>query len=70
MAIIKVDASDAAVQLQFNVKADIDPMKLINLLQPGKRCRMNGPDKLRMTIQIGNLAHKTSVVKALLSQFS
>jgi len=70
LGIIKIDASDAAIQLQFNVKADLDPMKLISLLQRDKRCRMNGPDKLRMTVQIGNLAHKTTMVKELLNQFS
>ena len=70
LGIIKIDASDAAIQLQFNVKADLDPMKLISLLQRDKRCRMNGPDKLRMTVVIGNLAHKTATVKELLSQFS
>ncbi|MFQ6403880.1 transcription-repair coupling factor [Methylophilus sp. 'Pure River'] len=70
LGIIKIDASDAAIQLQFNVKADLDPMKLISLLQRDKRCRMNGPDKLRMTVQIGNLAHKMTMVKELLSQFS
>ncbi len=70
LGIIKVDASDAAIQLQFNVKADLDPMKLISLLQRDKRCRMNGPDKLRMTVQIGNLAHKMAMVKELLADFS
>jgi transcription-repair coupling factor (superfamily II helicase) len=70
LGILKVDASDAAIQFQFNVKADLDPMKLISLLQRDKRCRMNGPDKLRMTVQIGNLAHKMTMVKELLSQFS
>lgn len=70
LGIIKVDASDAAIQLQFNVKADIDPMKLINLLQRDKRCRMNGPDKLRVTVQLGNLNHRVELVKSLLKEFA
>lgn len=69
LGIIKVDASDSAVQLQFDVKANLDPLKLINLLQRDKRCRMNGPDKLRMSVQIGNLRHKVSMVKELTDQF-
>ncbi|MDP8567278.1 transcription-repair coupling factor [Methylophilus aquaticus] len=69
LGIIKIDASDAAIQLQFNPKADIDPMKLINLLQRDKRCRMNGPDKLRVTVQLGNLNHRTELVKTLLKEF-
>jgi transcription-repair coupling factor (superfamily II helicase) len=69
LGIIKIDASDAAIQLQFNIKADLDPMKLVNLLQRDRRCRMNGPDKLRVTVQLGNVAHRTEFVKTLLKEF-
>ena len=69
LGIIKIDASDAAIQLQFNIKADLDPMKLVNLLQRDRRARMNGPDKLRLTAQFGNLAHRVDFVKTLLKEF-
>lgn len=69
LGIIKIDASDAAIQLQFNVKADIDPMKLINLLQRDKRCRMNGPDKLKVSVQLGHVTHRTELIKTLLKEF-
>ncbi len=69
LGIIKIDASDAAIQLQFNPKADIDPMKLINLLQRDKRCRMNGPDKLRVTVGLEAIILRTDFVKALLKEF-
>lgn len=69
LGIIKIDASDAAIQLQFNIKADLDPMKLVNLLQRDRRCRMNGPDKLRVTVQLGNVAHRAEFVKTLLKEF-
>ena len=70
LGVIKIDASDAAIQLQFNIKADLDPMKLVSLLQRDRRCRMNGPDKLRVTAQLGNLAHRVEFVKGLLKEFS
>jgi transcription-repair coupling factor (superfamily II helicase) len=69
LGIVKIDASDAGIQLQFNPKADIDPMKLIHLLQRDKRCRMNGPEKLRVTVQLGNVAHRAEFVKTLLKEF-
>lgn len=69
LGIIKIDASDAAIQLQFNIKADLDPMKLVILLQRDRRCRMNGPDKLRVTAQFGNLLHRVEFVKSLLKEF-
>lgn len=69
LGIIKIDASDAAVQLQFNPKADLDPMKLINLLQRDRRCRMNGPDKLRITVQLGDVQLRADFIKTLLKEF-
>ena len=69
LGIIKIDASDAAIQLQFNIKADLDPMKLVSLLQRDRRCRMNGPDKLRVTVQLGSFNHRVELVKTLLKEF-
>jgi transcription-repair coupling factor (superfamily II helicase) len=69
LGIVKVDASDAAIQLQFNPKADIDPLKLINLLQRDKRCRMNGPEKLKISVALGNLNHRVELIKEILKEF-
>jgi transcription-repair coupling factor (superfamily II helicase) len=69
IGIIKIDASSDAIQLQFNPKADIDPMKLITLLQRDRRCRMNGPDKLRVAVGLENINHRADFVKVLLKEF-
>ena len=73
LGIVKVDASDSAITLQFDLKASLedmpDPMKLIGLLQRDKRARMNGPDKLRLTVTVGNLAHKVDTIRELLKVF-
>ncbi len=52
LGINKIDASDSAIQLHFAQTTVVDPMKLIDLLQRDRRCRMNGPDKLRVRICI------------------
>ena len=70
LGINKIDASDSAIQLHFNQNTELDPMKLINLLQRDRRCRMNGPDKLRVTVQLGNVAHRAEFVKTLLKEFA
>jgi transcription-repair coupling factor (superfamily II helicase) len=70
LGIVKIDASDAAIQLQFNPKADLDPMKLIELLQRDKRCRMNGPEKLRISVQLGNINHRTELIQDVLKEFT
>ena len=69
IGIIKIDASSETIQLQFNPKADIDPTKLIDLLQRDRRCRMNGPDKLRVTLALADINLRTDFVKTLLKTF-
>ncbi|MES2502906.1 MAG: transcription-repair coupling factor, partial [Pseudomonadota bacterium] len=69
LGINKIDASDSAIQLHFAQTTEVDPVKLIDLLQRDRRCRMNGPDKLRVTVQLGNVAHRAEFVKTLLKEF-
>lgn len=69
IGIIKIDASSETIQLQFNPKADIDPTKLIDLLQRDRRCRMNGPDKLRVTLALADINLRADFVKTLLKNF-
>ena len=65
-----VDASDSAVQLHFNPRADLDPTKLIALLQSDRRFRMNGPDKLRATVQLSGIAARTGFIRQLLQSLT
>jgi transcription-repair coupling factor (superfamily II helicase) len=69
LGINKIDASDSAIQLHFAQTTEVDPLKLIDLLQRDRRCRMNGPDKMRVTVQFGNVAHRAEFVKTLLKEF-
>jgi len=70
LGIIKIDASDAGIVLQFDPKADIDPMALVNLLQRDKRCRMQGPDKLRVSVELADIHERTDFIKSLLKTFN
>jgi len=69
IGVVKIDASADAVQLQFNPKADIDPLKLLNLLQRDRRCRMNGPEKLRVTVTLPSIQQRMDFIKSLLKEF-
>ncbi len=69
IGVLKIDASDSSIQLQFDPKANIDPMKLIKLLQRDRRCRMNGPEKLKVSTEIQDLNLRTEFVKTLLKEF-
>jgi transcription-repair coupling factor (superfamily II helicase) len=70
LGIIKIDASDSAIQLQFSQNADLDPTKLIALLQRDRRCRMNGPDKLRITVAYGEIVHRADFIKNIMKEFA
>jgi len=70
LGIVKIDASDSAIQLQFSQHTELDPTKLIALLQRDRRCRMNGPDKLRVTVQMPNILDRADFIKILLKEFT
>jgi transcription-repair coupling factor (superfamily II helicase) len=68
LGIIKIDGSDNAIQLQFCQHADLDPTKLIALLQRDRRCRMNGPDKLRITVAYEDISHRADFIKNIMKE--
>ena len=70
LGITKIDASDSAIQLQFSQQTELDPTKLIALLQRDRRCRMNGPDKLRVTVQLADINDRASYIKGLLKELA
>ncbi|MCB5184595.1 transcription-repair coupling factor [Methylobacillus gramineus] len=70
LGINKIDASDSAIQLHFAQTTELDPTKLVSLLQRDRRCRMNGPDKLRITVQYVDISQRTDFIKNLLKELS
>ncbi|HHU94926.1 MAG TPA: transcription-repair coupling factor [Alcaligenaceae bacterium] len=49
----KIDAQEDQLILQFNAKPNVDPVRLIELVQQDKTMRFNGPDKLRIALPEG-----------------
>ena len=70
LGIVKIDASEAAIQLQFDPHADLDPTKLVTLLQTNRHARMNGPDKLRLTEQHSTINARGQRIAQLMQQLS
>jgi len=70
LGIVKIDASDAAIQLQFDLQADLDPMKLVKLLQSNRHARMNGPDKLRVTAAKADIGERAGFIRGLIQELS
>lgn len=66
LGIVKIDASADIIQLQFDPHADLDPTKLIKLLQTNRHARMNGPDKLRVAVAHEHIGQRTDYIRELI----
>ena len=64
--IIKVDAGKAIIEITFSKDIDIDPIKIIDLIQSDQRYKMNGPDKLKITISIELVEDRVMFVRNIL----
>jgi transcription-repair coupling factor (superfamily II helicase) len=64
----KIDASDVSIQITFASDSKIDPLKLIKLLSEDKRCRMNGPDKIKISVSLSDILERVKFIKDFLSK--
>ena len=64
--IVKVDAGKAIIEITFSKDIDIDPIKIIDLIQSDQRYKMNGPDKLKITISIELVEDRVMFVRNIL----
>lgn len=53
LGIIKIDASDTQALIQFSAKPNIDPLRIIELVQKRRDVRLAGQDKLKIEIKQG-----------------
>ena len=63
VGIVKIDAHNESVVLQFQPDPPIDGMRIIELIQKNRHIRLNGPDKLRITAKMPDLAARVAQVK-------
>ncbi|MDB5839748.1 MAG: mfd [Herminiimonas sp.] len=64
VGIVKIDAHGESALLQFEPDPPIDAMRIIQLIQKNRHIKLNGPDKLRITASMPDLASRVSQVKA------
>jgi transcription-repair coupling factor (superfamily II helicase) len=62
--IIKIDAHSESALLQFEPNPPIDAMKIIALIQKNRHIKLNGQDKLKITVNMPDLAARAKEVKA------
>jgi transcription-repair coupling factor (superfamily II helicase) len=68
LGIARIDATDAAIQLQFVPKPPIDPAKVLNLVQKRKNYRLAGPDRLRITAQLPDLKARVTAIREVFGE--
>ncbi|HTN66196.1 MAG TPA: TRCF domain-containing protein, partial [Burkholderiaceae bacterium] len=70
IGIIKIDAHAEAAQLQFEPNPPIDAMRIIELIQKNRHIKLNGQDKLRVIVNMPDLAARVSQVKATIKMLT
>jgi transcription-repair coupling factor (superfamily II helicase) len=68
LGIVKIDASADIIQLQFDPHADLDPTKLIKILQTNRHARMNGPEKLRVAVGKEDIVERADYIRDLVEK--
>jgi transcription-repair coupling factor (superfamily II helicase) len=64
VGIMKIDAHAEAASLQFKPNPPIDAMRIIELVQKNRNIKLNGQDKLRITVSMPDLSARVAQVKA------
>jgi transcription-repair coupling factor (superfamily II helicase) len=71
LGVIKIDASDAQAMIQFSAKPNVEPMRIIELLQKQRGVKMSGQDKLKIEIKQGQqVAGRIDAVRNVLRSLS
>jgi transcription-repair coupling factor (superfamily II helicase) len=66
----KIDASDTSIQISFASDSKMDSLKLIKLLSEDKRYRMNGQDKIKISVMIVDILERVKFIKDFLKKIS
>ncbi|MFJ2995146.1 transcription-repair coupling factor [Pandoraea sp. NPDC087047] len=66
LGIIKIDASEDAIALQFEPTPSVDPMRVIELVQKHRHIKLAGQDKLRVEVKHAELTDRVRAIKETL----
>lgn len=70
LGIIKIDASDTRIHLQFEPNPPIEPIKIIKLIQNNRNWKLAGQDKLTINVTANSLTERISKLRNVLKQLS
>ena len=66
--VMKIDSSKRISEITIKKNADIDPIKIIDLLQNDQRFKMNGPDKIKIILEEEDVAERVKFLTKTISE--
>ena len=60
--VLKIDSSKRISEITIKKNADIDPIKIIDLLQNDQRFKMNGPNKIKILLEEEDVAKRVKFI--------
>jgi transcription-repair coupling factor (superfamily II helicase) len=70
LGIMRVDATDAAIQLQFVPNPPIEPIKVLKLVQSRRNYRLAGPDRIRIEANLPDVQSRVSAIRQAFSELA
>nr|WP_308443964.1 transcription-repair coupling factor [Leeia speluncae] len=70
LGIVKLDATDIGISIQFKPNPPIDPMKIITLIQTKRHYKLAGPEKLKVESKLPEIGIRIARIKELLKELS
>jgi transcription-repair coupling factor (superfamily II helicase) len=68
LGIARLDASDAAIQLQFVPNPPIEPIRIINLIQKKRNYKLAGQDRLRIEVATPDLKARVAEIRRVFAE--
>ncbi|MFA5081536.1 MAG: transcription-repair coupling factor [Hydrogenophilaceae bacterium] len=68
LGIVKLDAGDKAISIQFKPNPPIDPARLIKLIQTKREYKLAGQDKLRIEVASAGLTERLARIRGVLGE--
>jgi transcription-repair coupling factor (superfamily II helicase) len=63
LGIARVDATDAAIQLQFVPNPPIEPIRVLKLVQSRRNYKLAGPNGIRIEAKLSDLPSKMAAIR-------
>jgi transcription-repair coupling factor (superfamily II helicase) len=70
LGIARIDATDAAVLLQFVPKPPIEPIKVLKLVQSRRNYRLAGPDRIRVEASLPDVQARVAAIRQVFKELS